>query len=131
MKCSICNKTFDGESHNPQPLPGKVCCSTCNNSAVLPMRLFQSGIQSDKALLITTERSIEFVKPKGSVFELEEVQRLVQGYIEIYPIRIPSHIVVVNEEGLILGLTFNNVAKLAFGIEAAGPVLICPKRIFE
>lgn len=131
MKCSICNKTFDGESHNPQPLSGKVCCSTCNNGVVLPMRVFQSGIQSDKALLITTERSIEFVKPKGSVFELDEIQRLVQGYIEIYPIRIPSHIVVVNEEGLILGMPFNAVAKLAFGIEAVGPVLNCPKRIFE
>ena len=95
------------------------------------MRVFQSGIQSDKALLITPEGSIEFVEPKGSVFELDEIQRLVQGYIEIYPIRIPSHIVVVNEEGLILGLTFNNIAKLTFGIEAVGPVLICPKRIFE
>ena len=95
------------------------------------MRLFQSGIQSDKALLITTEGSIEFVKPKGSVFELKEIQELVQGYIEIYPIRIPSHIVVVNEEGHILGMPLNKVAQLAFGIEAVGPVLICPKRIFE
>lgn len=131
MKCSICSKSFDGESHNPQPLSGKACCSTCNNKVVLPMRLFQSGIQSDKALLITTEGSIEFVKPKGSVFELKEIQELVQGYIEIYPIRIPSHIVVVNEEGHILGMPLNKVAQLAFGIEAVGPVLICPKRIFE
>jgi hypothetical protein len=131
MKCSICSKSFEGESHNPQPLTGKDCCSRCNDQVVLPMRLFQSGIQSDKALLITTETSVEFVKPKGSGFELEEIQGFVEGYIEIYPIRIPSHIVVVNEEGLILGMPFNTVAKLAFGIEAVGPVLICPKRIFE
>lgn len=131
MKCSICNRAFEGESHNPEPLPGNTCCSQCNNQVVIPMRMFQSGIHSDKALLISTQGSINYVKPKKGTFELEEVQGCVQGYIEIYPIRIPSHIVVVNEEGVLRGMPYNRVAKLAFGIDAVGPVLVCPKRIFE
>lgn len=131
MKCSICNKTIDGEQHNPQPISGNACCTMCNNQVVLPMRMFQSGIHNDKALLISTDGSIDFVKPKGKVFELDEVQGFVQGYIEIYPMRIPCHVVVVNEEGLLLGMSFNKIAKLAFGIEAVEPVLICPKRTFE
>lgn len=131
MKCSICNKSFEGESHNPQPLHGKACCTICNNKVVLPIRLYQSGIHPDKAMLISTTGTIEFVKPKAVTFELNEVQKLVQGYIEIYPIRIPNQIVVVNEEGLIIGMAFNTIAKIAFGIDAVGPVLICPKKIFE
>jgi hypothetical protein len=82
-------------------------------------------------MLISTTGTIEFVKPIAVTFELNEVQKLVQGYIEIYPIRIPNQIVVVNEEGLIIGMAFNTIAKLAFGIDAVGPVLICPKKIFE
>jgi hypothetical protein len=131
MKCSICNNPISGESNNPLPLPGKACCSECNIKVVVPLRLFQSGVYPDQALLISTEGKLDFAKPKNGVFNLKELQSLVQGFIEIYPIRMPNHLVIVNEEGLIHKMPFNRLAELAFGIEAVGPVLICPKLIFE
>ena len=131
MKCSICGNECVGESHNASPVSEKSCCDKCNTNVVLPIRLFQSGAYPNHALLITTDGTIKFLKPKGRTFELKEVKSFVQGYIEIYPIDIPNCVVVVNEEGLIHELPFNRIAQLTFGIEAVGPVLVSPLSIFE
>src|SRR5438128_1520036 len=52
----------------------------------------------------------EEVQPANDgVFSLEEMQRIVQGYIEIYPLK-DGRIMVLNEEGRILGLDRNEKA---------------------
>jgi len=68
-----------------------------NSSRVIPLRLFLSGIYQNKALVLNTDNSIAFIKPRGMTFELDELQEQVKGYIEVYPLRIPGHIVLVND----------------------------------
>ena len=50
------------------------------------------------------------VQPKnGKFFELEELQKIVEGYIEI--VRLDNgKLMVVNEEGKLAGLPFNEIA---------------------
>ncbi len=131
MTCSLCNKETLGESHNAHPIGNKECCSECNSSSVIPLRLFLSGLYQNKALVLKTDNSIDFIKPNGTKFELDELQNQVNGYIEVYPLRIPGHIVLVNEEGLIKNMDFNYLASRIFGMKAVGPVMICPEGIFE
>jgi hypothetical protein len=120
-----------GDSHNAHPIGNEECCSDCNSSRVVPLRLFLSGIYQNKALVLNTDNSIAFIKPKGTTFELDELQEQVKGYIEVYPLRIPGHIVLVNEEGIIHNMEFNHLADRVFGMKAVGPVMICPEAIFE
>lgn len=131
MTCSLCNKEISGDSHNAHPIGNEECCSECNSSCVIPLRLFLSGIYQEKALVLNTDNSISFIKPKDTAFELNELQEQVKGYIEVYPLRIPGHIVLVNEEGLIHNMEFNYLASRVFGMKAVGPVMICPEAIFE
>lgn len=62
------------------------------------------------AKLIKTDGTVTEVKPKnGRVFELDELQAFVGGYIQfIFPL--PGQIVCLNEEGKIHGLEYNAVA---------------------
>ncbi len=131
MTCSLCNSEILGDSHNAHPIGDEECCSECNSSRVIPLRLFLSGIYQNKALVLNTDNSIAFIKPRGTAFVLDELQEQVKGYIEVYPLRIPGHIVLVNEEGLIQNMEFNNLASRVFGMKAVGPVMICPEAIFE
>lgn len=131
MTCSLCNKEILGDSHNAHPIGNEECCSECNSSSVIPLRLFLSGIYQNKALVLNTDNSISFIKPKDKVFELNEIQEQVKGFIEVYPMRIHGHIVLVNEEGLIHNMEFNNLASRIFGMKAVGTVMICPEAIFE
>jgi hypothetical protein len=65
------------------------------------------------------------------VLSLDQLQESVKGYIEIYPKKIPGHLAIVNEEGLLKDMAFNRLADLAFGIKAVGPVLVCPSHLIE
>jgi len=42
-KCILCNNTFTGWGHNPQPLAEShfKCCDHCNTSRVLPYRIYK------------------------------------------------------------------------------------------
>ena len=39
--CSICNTPYEGHGHNPRPLlgPAARCCSACNDTVVIPLRM--------------------------------------------------------------------------------------------
>jgi hypothetical protein len=50
MTCSLCNKDIMGDSHNAHPIGNEECCTECNSSRVIPLRLFLSGIYQNKAL---------------------------------------------------------------------------------
>ena len=65
------------------------------------------------------------VKPtNGTDFSLEELQGFVGGYIEIVYLD-SERIMVVNEEGIINDLPFNEKASSIVGQLIAGDVLVC------
>jgi hypothetical protein len=69
------------------------------------------------------------VKPEnGTDFSLEELQEIVGGYIETVPTYKRGEILVVNEEGKLLGLPFNREATVLARIYndyIAGDALLC------
>lgn len=129
MKCCICGKQINNDGNNPAPVKGDVCCDECNVDVVIPLRLFYA--LEDTALLITPDGQLENIKPQDKKFTLKELQNSVDGLIEIYPVNLEEHYVIVNEEGLIRQMKFNSLACALYNIEAVGNVLICPKIMFE
>lgn len=79
------------------------------------------------AILMKADGTITTVHPKDGVsFQLDELQAFVGGYIEIIHLKSKEHcIMVVNEEGLIIGLPFNRDASLIYGSPLVGDVLMC------
>lgn len=64
-------------------------------------------------------------------FTLKELQTAVEGYIEVIESEFSNCLDVVNEEGKLKKLYFNNIAYMLLDREYVGNVLICPKAIFE
>jgi DNA-directed RNA polymerase subunit RPC12/RpoP len=131
MKCSICAKEFSGDEHNALPITTGTCCDECNQNIVIPTRIYQLGLNTKEALMITPDYKVNIIKPKANKFSLAELQNLVQGYIEIYPTNNKKHHVLVNEEGLLMRLPFNELSSKIYGIHAVGNVLLVPKRLFS
>lgn len=92
-------------------------------------------MQYDMAQIIKTDGTITEVQPKnGRDFTLEELQRIVKGYIEV--VQLPysdGQIMIINEEGKLEGLPTNDAAtQLAWrhgGIDTrdyiVGDALLC------
>jgi hypothetical protein len=130
MKCSICHKEIKGYSNNSHPVNLGFCCGTCNDN-VVPLRLFYAGSENSHGLLMKTDGSLELVKPEKRAFTLKELQKMVDGYIEIYPTRNPKYIFLVNEEGILNDLPINRAAQTICNIQVVGNLFICPKKLFE
>jgi hypothetical protein len=61
------------------------------------------------AILVKTNGEIEYVSPQNdSDFSLNELKNFVGGYIEILPLG--KELMVINEEGKLLGLPYNENA---------------------
>jgi hypothetical protein len=80
------------------------------------------------AKLIKTDGTMVSIEPAdGKAFTLEELQKFVGGYIQI--IRPPSRVgalLVVNEEGRLIGLPFNPAASLIYEKdEIVGDAVLC------
>lgn len=129
--CSICKKRFTEYGNNPKPFNGNSCCDQCNNQVVLPMRIFENQDETKYAMLFKEDGTLRRINPKDEYFTLKELQSLVEGLIELYPNRYNNHLIVCNEEGLILGLPINNLFKQYTGITLVGDILLCPEAIFE
>ena len=72
-----------------------------------------------------TDGTITDVNPKnGTDFSLEELQKAVDGYIEIVYLQ-DDDIAVVNEEGIIRKMPHNINASIMVGFPVFGDVLIC------
>ena len=75
-------------------------------------------------------------EPKnGANFSLEEAQQIVGGYVEVLPLS-KSQIMILNEEGKLLGLGFNHNATLAARMAGydeviVGDVLVCNTEMFK
>lgn len=86
------------------------------------------------AHIIYPDATLKEVQPKnGKDFQLEELQEIVGGYIEIVSqLRTNTgEILVINEEGKLIGLPYNDVASLLYvGFPPdpiVGTVLLCKK----
>lgn len=83
--------------------------------------------------LIKTNHTVQKIDPPAGGYELEQLQEMVGGYIEIVPI--PASFVmgsemciVANEEGMIKKLPLNDVASIILGSYILGDVLICKSK---
>ena len=67
------------------------------------------------AKIYKTNGEVVDVTPKnGKKFELEEMQAIVGGYIEIYYVNDNKDLLIINEEGKIHGLDYNEKATELF-----------------
>ena len=73
-----------------------------------------------KALLINNY-SLEEIEVEN---KLEALQKIVGGYIETVTLTQEKAVVIVNEEGMLLGYGINPVASLISGRKIVGPALI-------
>lgn len=130
-KCIITGKEIIGHSHEANPLADCKCSSESNYQAVLPYRLFLADENKSKAMLLNTDNTITLVKPKEKYFTLTELQTYVQGLIEMYPTYHNRNYIICNEEGLLMDMEYNNLAKLILNVDLVGPVLVVPKHLIE
>lgn len=73
-------------------------------------------------------------KTNGEIVEdinietIDRMQNWVGGYIELVPIQgKPEYVAIVNEEGLLLNLDYNENASSYAGIDLVGNVIICKR----
>ena len=77
------------------------------------------------AVLVCPDGDFKEVKPaKGKQFKLEELQEMVEGYIEILPCN-DGTMMVVNEEDRLKGLPINEIASSWIGYPIVGNAVIC------
>ena len=132
MRCSICKNEISGYGHNAFPvIIGGQWCDKCNEKIVIPARLFFETIKKQDYAMLILKDEIRLLKPKKKYFTLKELQEAVEGYIEVYSSCFPGYLNVVNEEGCLKNLYFNELSYKMFDTEFVGNVLVCPVRIFE
>ena len=131
MRCSICDKVFEGTGNNPSPFKRDVCCDECNESIVLQLRLFLSGNTKKQLLVITPYNDITFLEFDVDDVPLKDLQELVDGYIELYPIDNEYFHFIVDEEGYIKDKAPNELAYELFGVQVLGNLVLCPKENFR
>ena len=85
-------------------------------------------LNSGEAVKIRDDYTIEYVSLVGSnTFTLEQLQKSVDGYIEVYPDRLfDNSIVFVDEEGLLKNKKPNILFKDLFNINIVGDAIIVP-----
>jgi hypothetical protein len=73
-------------------------------------------------------------KTNGEIVEdinietIDRMQNWVGGYIELVPVQgKPEYVAIVNEEGLLLNLDYNENASSYAGIDLVGNVIICKR----
>lgn len=131
MKCSICNKSFNGKGNNPEPFKREKCCDECNLDVVIPLRIFLNGYNFHHLMIIQTNGKIKYNKLRDNQISLKQLQRLVKGLIEFYPKKDEHFFYVVDEEGLIKGKPINKLAYELFEIKVVGDLLVIPKRLVK
>jgi DNA-directed RNA polymerase subunit RPC12/RpoP len=131
MRCSICGEEIIGDEHNAMPATTGICCESCNNNVVTPIRIYGLGSNQKEGLFLSPKFKAKIIKPQGEKFNLNELQSGVDGYIEYYPTNNKKYKIIVNEEGLLMRLPLNKLASNIFGIHAVGNVLIIPNRLLE
>lgn len=75
-------------------------------------------------IIFSNGAEFDVVPKNGTDFSLEELQGVVDGYIEIVRLR-DGRIMVVNEEGRLRGLKHNGKASVMAADYIVGNVLVC------
>ena len=86
------------------------------------------------ATLYKMDGTVQEVKPaKGKAFTIEEMQKLVGGYVELIPsiYRPKGKLVLVDEDGIPRKKGFNIRVSQLLGIALVGDVVICEKKEFN
>lgn len=130
MNCCICGKDINGYGNNPMPIGGASCCDECNSKVVIPYRTLLSSMKDGGVAMLIKQDHIELIR-QTKPFTLKQLQVAVEGHIELGPRVFDNYLTVVNEEGLIYGLQYNDLSYKLFGGEYVGNVLICPLKLFE
>lgn len=131
MRCDICNKEIVGYEHNAWPMGDGKCCTECDDKYVVPLRIFLTGIMNDRILILdAVKNEISFEKISDEL-TLKKAQNIVEGYIELYPVKDDNFYFIVNEEGIIKKLKENKLAYQIFGLEVLGNMIVCPKGLFK
>jgi hypothetical protein len=99
-------------------------------------------LRPGQLLIIKTDGTLEYVSPSKKKFSLDELQAAVkipeygdEKFIELAPVRVKGHQVIVNESGLLIGMPLNGYAEqLLLGCEGvrlyAGNVVIVPNKLW-
>jgi hypothetical protein len=77
------------------------------------------------ALILKTDGSNEVITSKK--LSLEQLQKIVGGYIEIVKIPYSKNFLIINEEGIMYNLPVNNEATKLFKQQIVGNVVMCTK----
>lgn len=81
-------------------------------------------------IIKTTGAIVEVGPANGKHFQLEELQAIVGGYIEV--VRLPDgQLMFANEDGLSQGLPFNSLASSYYRAKIVGDVLITSDDLVE
>ena len=81
------------------------------------------------AIIIRTNDELERIAPaNGKYFALDEIQKLVDGYIEVVFPRgaIGGNVLICDEEGQRKGKAYNALASAIYGSPIVGDVVLCP-----
>ncbi len=100
---------------------------TCNDE----LKAYLKGIHNKRMLVIEPNDVLIYVDIDGDDTTLKELQRLVGGYIEVYPSDSDYYYYLVDEEGLLKNKPYNQPAYDLLSIEAVGPVVLVPKEYFH
>lgn len=131
MKCQICKEDLNDMGHNSFPFKRGNCCDKCNSNLITPLRLYLSGYNKKKLLVIENNK-IYTTDVLDDSISIDLLQRLVNGYIEIYPYIDKNFFFIVNEDGKILkDLKHNDLAYEIFGINIFGNLVLCPKNLMK
>ena len=94
--------------------------------------------KNDTPKIYKTDGSVTDVQQaKGKYFSLEELQKIVGGYIEIIYLGQTGLVMVMNEEGKLDGLPINELAsEIAQGYiqrydKIVGDVLVCSQKLID
>ncbi|MCL2521271.1 MAG: DUF3846 domain-containing protein [Erysipelotrichales bacterium] len=128
--CSLCEKSIMEDAIKSEVFDGKTFCSKCMNK-IMPLKMFLENESPKHALLFKTEGTVEVIRPKDEHFILEEIQKCVNGLIQIYPTPYKEKLIVCNQEGLLKRLPINTWFEKLFQIKLIGDILLCPQAIFE
>jgi hypothetical protein len=100
-------------------------------------------LKPGQLLIIKTDGTLEYVSPKEKKFSLRELQATVEmpeygkdNLIELAPVMVKGHQVIVNESGLLLGMPLNTFAELALSGHKGhkiyvGNVVIVPNELWD
>ena len=103
------------------------------------LELTPKDMVSIDSFILRPDGSMESFKPKdGTTFTLDEVQSAVGGYVQ--PIYMGSSLMLVNEDGLEIGLPYNSQATKIYTKYfktnnkenfIVGDVLLCPSNMLK